>query len=225
MSSQQIPPFTPEALALLFARDNFLRFHKPGFPSHYWAPLLAACCGASRNEIFFLYPQDMMQDQELWILCLRSLGSKEAPTRKVPLHPWLRQLGFVEFMHECRSSKSDERLFHEYKAGRENGGMLFSRAVVQWIKTTVAALPAEHQHLFAEDFHFPSLRALFWQEVERAGLSEESVQLLRGGDGDLHRAAAELASIQMQSCFPSLPAYAEISKGSITEKATRVTPS
>lgn len=213
MSTQQIPPFTPETLAPLFARDNFLTFQKTDFPSHYWAPLLAACCGASRNEIFFLFPEDLVQEQEPWFLCLRALGSKEAPRRKIPLHPWLRQLGFVEFVQACRSARPGERLFHEYKAGRENAGLPFSRAFVQWIKTTVSALPTEQQQLFAEDFHFPSLRALFWQEVERTGLSPQTQQVLRGGTGDLGLAATEVASIPFQAYFPPIPSYTEISGG------------
>lgn len=215
MSTQQIPPFTPETLALLFARDNFLAFQKPGFPSHYWAPLLAACCGASRNEAFFLFPEDLVQQEDLWFLCLRSLGSRETPVRKVPLHPWLRQLGFVEFTQACRSAKPPQRLFHEYKAGRENAGLPFSRAFVQWIKTTVSALPSPQQQLFAEDFHFPSLRALFWQEVARAGLSPQTQQVLRGNVGDLSQAAAEVATIAFQDCFPPIPPFAEMNGGNI----------
>ncbi|MGD9947215.1 MAG: hypothetical protein AB7U29_01905 [Desulfobulbus sp.] len=207
MSTQQIPPFTREALALLFATDNFQAFQKPGFPSHYWAPLLAACCGASRNEVFFLFPEDLVQRQGLWLLCLRRIGTKEAPTREVPVHPWLHRLGFVEFVQECWAQKPNERLFTEYKAGRENGGMPFSRAFVQWIKTTVVAPPVEQQQLFAEDFHFPSLRALFRHEAEQAGVSSQTLQLLQDGTGDLTRAASEVASIPIESCFPALPPF------------------
>lgn len=215
MSSQQIAPFTHEALALLFARDNFLAFQRPGFPSHYWAPLLAACCGASRNEVFFLYPEDLVQTQGLWQLRLRSLGTQETPVRQVPVHPWLQQLGWVEFVDQCRNNKPGERLFHEYKAGFDNAGMLFSRAFVQWIKTTVASLPVEQQPLFAENFHFPSLRALFWQEAESAGLSPATLQLLHGGNGDLALAAAEMASIPMASAFPALPSFTAMSRTSL----------
>ncbi len=209
MSTQQIPPFTPEALALLFARDNFRAFQKPGFPSHYWAPLLAAACGANRNEVFFLAPQDLHDHEGLWLLTLRTRRTNDAPTRTIPLHPWLIQLGFVEFVDQQRS-KNNERLFCEYKAGQENAGMPFSRAFVQWIKTTVAALPVEQQQFFAADFHFPSLRALFWLEAEAAGLHVDTLQLLRGGPGDCIQAASEIAAIAVQARFPTLPTYTEL---------------
>jgi len=210
MSTQQIPPFTPEALTLLFRQENFLAFQKPGFPSHYWAPLLAACCGASRNEVFFLVPDDLIQKQGVWCLNLRRLGDANAPTRTIPLHPWLLQLGLIDLIRSQQETDPQERLFSEYRAGRENAGMVFSRAFVQWIKTTVAALAPEQQHLFAADFHFPSLRALFWQQVELAGLSSQSVELLRGQQGDLARVAEELATLPMQELFPPLPDFKDI---------------
>lgn len=210
MSTQQIPPFTRAALALLFAPDNLLAFQKTGFPSHYWAPLLAAGAGASRNEVFFLHPEDLIQHGDQWWLRLRSMGEANAPTREVPLHPWLQQLGLVEFVAECRQQAPQERLFAEYKAGREQAGMPFSRAFVQWIKTTVAGLAADQQQLFAEDFHFPSLRALFWLQAERAGLSESTAQFLRGGTGDRELATVEVSRIAIASCFPSLPPYSAL---------------
>jgi hypothetical protein len=208
MSTQHIPPFTREALALLFDRDNFQAFQKPGFPSHYWAPLLAACCGATRNEVFFLFPDDLVMRKDLLQLRFRRVGTEDAPVREVPLHPWLQQLGFVTFVEERQKTTPKERLFAEYKAGRENAALLFSRAFVQWIKTTQVQLPVEQQPLFAEDFHFPSLRALFWLEVERASVSESTLQMLHGGQGDPDQASTEMARIAIDACFPPLPPYA-----------------
>lgn len=210
MSTQQIPSFTRAALALLFAGDNFNAFQKAGFPSHYWAPLLAAAAGTSRNEVFFLRPEDCLTYQDQWWLRLRSSDEPGAPMREVPLHPWLQQLGFADFIEDRRQQAPQDRLFAEYKAGREQAGLPFSRAFVQWIKTTVAGLSADQQPLFAEDFHFPSLRALFWLEAERAGISEATAQILRGGTGDRELAVAELSRIAIASCFPPLPTYAAI---------------
>lgn len=210
MSTQQIPPFTRDALALLFAGDNFQAFQKPGFPSHYWAPLLAAAAGASRNEVFFLRPADCLLLQEQWWLRLCSTDEPGTPSREVPLHPWLQELGFVDFIEDRRQQAPQKRLFAEYKAGREQAGLPFSRAFVQWIKATLAGLSAEQQHLFAEDFHFPSLRALFWQQAERTGISASTAQLLRGGAGDRELAANEVSGIAIASCFPPLPPYAAI---------------
>ena len=210
MSTQQIPPFTRDALALLFAGDNFQAFQKTGFPSHYWAPLLAAAAGASRNEVFFLRPEDCLMYQDDWWLRLRSSDEPGAPMREVPLHPWLQELGFADFIKERRQQAPQGRLFAEYKAGREQAGLPFSRAFVQWIKTTVAGLATDQQKLFAEDFHFPSLRALFCQQAEHAGISASTAQILRGGTGDRELAATEVSGMAISACFPTLPPYAAI---------------
>ena len=210
MPTQQIPPFTRDALALLFAADNFHAFQKEGFPSHYWAPLLAAAAGASRNEVFFLRPEDCLTDEGHRWLRLRSSDEPGAPMREVPLHPWLQELGWVDFVEERRHQAPRDRLFAEYKAGREQAGLPFSRAFVQWIKTTVAGLAADQQQLFAEDFHFPSLRALFWQQAEGAGISASTAEILRGGTGNRQMAVTEVSGIAIASCFPPLPPYATI---------------
>lgn len=40
LSTQTTPPFTHEALEILFEKSNFKSFQKTGFMSHYWAPLI-----------------------------------------------------------------------------------------------------------------------------------------------------------------------------------------
>lgn len=219
---QTTPPFTPEALEILFARTPFKSFQKPGFPSHYWAPLLSACSGTRRDEIFFLTPDDVAQRHGIWVMQIRPNGSQSATSgaapRVVPVHPVLKKLGFLEFVEERRQTRPLERLFSEYKAGLEHAGMLFSRAFAGWVKTTASRLPADQQHLFGEDFHFPSLRALFQAEAIRSGMSEDTWRRLQGGglpaplDPDqersaLERADAEMQQVNIEGCFPALHPY------------------
>jgi integrase len=223
---QTPPPFTREALALLFARDTFRSFQKPRFMSHYWAPLLSVCTGARRNEIFFLTPEDVLQQDG--IRCLRIRGraatrnTAGSVSRDIPLHPLLLTLGFPEFVQDRQHTHAGERLFAEYRAIQEQAGVPFSRAFVQWIKTTVDRLPAEKKHLFADDFHFPSLRALFLLEASRCGMDEAVLRRMLGtaapnpqpGDDErrqnLHQAAAELARMEIASFFPPLLTYDEL---------------
>jgi len=223
--SPAAPPFTREALAILFERSNFRAFQKPGALSHYWAPLISACSGARRNELFFLTPDDIRPKDGTVVIRIKAAGpgrgGQGTPPRDIPVHPTLQRLGLFEFVEERRRTHPGERLFSEYKAIQEQAGMLFSRAFVQWIKATAARLPAEHQRLFADDYHFPSLRALFVIQALSSAMDEAILRTILGtGDGaptlsgeerDWHAlAGAEMARVDIESCFPPLCPYPEL---------------
>jgi len=230
LTTQTTPPFTAEALDILFEKANFKSFQKTGFMSHYWAPLISACSGTRRNEIFYLTPDDVLQHYGIWVVQIRANGLQVATatatattaTRAVPIHPTLKRLGFLEFVQERRRTRPTERLFSEYKAGQEHAGMLFSRSFTSWVKTTVSRLPDDKKHLFDDDFHFPSLRALFSAEAIRSGMSEDIWRRLHGSsdglgalDQDQERRALERAEDEMQrvdieACFPALYTYEEL---------------
>ena len=90
-SALPAPPFTREALAVLFDRPSFRAFQKTGHPSHYWVPLIAACSGLRRNEIFFLRTRDVQLREGIWCLHIAAVAvSRGAPgpgTRDIPIHP------------------------------------------------------------------------------------------------------------------------------------------
>jgi integrase len=226
--AQAAPPFTRQALAIVFGKANFKAFQKGGYPSHYWAPLLSACSGMRRNEIFFLRPADILSLDGIWIIRTPAGGSKngrpEVMTRNIPIHATLQRLGFLAFVQERSRTHPKERLFSEYKAGQEQAGVLFSRSFVQWIKTTVSQLPADKKNLFADDYHFPSLRALFSVEAVRSGMIEGVFQELYGiGNGlrlplgpDLSLIDAELQRMNIESYFPPIFTYEELMPESVT---------
>jgi integrase len=159
LSTQAAPPFTRQTLAIVFEKANFKAFQKGGYPSHYWAPLLSACSGMRRNEIFFLGPADIHYVDGIAIIRTPAGGSKngrpEVMSRDIPIHATLQRLGFLDFVRERRRTHPEERLFSEYKAGQEQAGVLFSRSFVQWVKTTVSQLPADKKNLFVDDFPLP----------------------------------------------------------------------
>jgi len=227
LTTQATPPFSREALEILFEKSNFQSFQKAGYLSHYWAPLISACSGTRRNEIFYLTPDDILRKQGIWVIQIKASGAKHAKsgaaTRDIPIHPTLKRLGLLEFAEERRRTHPDERLFSEYKAIQEHAGMLFSRSFVNWIKTTVSRLPDEKKTLFGEDFHFPSLRALFSVEAVRSGMSERTFLQVHGissgfqpaldadqEQGDLENADTEIRRVDIESYFPALYTYDEL---------------
>lgn len=227
LTTPTVPPFTREALKRVFARANFKAFQRPGFLSHYWAPLVSACSGSRRNEIFFLRPEDVGEKYGIGILHIKAHAANRTgsglPSRDIPLHPTLKRLGFLDFVEERSRTQPQERLFSEYKAIGEQAGVLFSRAFVGWIKTTASRLPAEEQSLLAEDFHFPSLRALFLAEAIRAGMSAAAGEHILGTgtpvrpapteaqeQAALEHADAEIRRLDIESYFPPLCPYQEL---------------
>ncbi len=221
---QATPPFTREALEIVFEKANFKSFQKIGSMSHYWAPLISACSGTRRNEIFYLTPDDILQKYGIWIFHIKANGSKNVTsasmTRNIPIHPSLKKLGFLEFVQARRRTHPNERLFSEYKAIQEHAGMVFSRVFANWIKTTMSQLPEEKKSLFKDDFHFPSLRALFSVEAIRSGKSEYAFRKVQGistgfqpalnedqQQCDLENADAEMQSMDIESYFPALYTY------------------
>ena len=227
VTTQVIPPFTRAALEILFEKSNFASFQKAGFRSHYWAPLLSAFSGTSRNEIFYLTPEDVFLKYGIWIIQTNASGAKNAQSgsrvRDIPMHPTLKRLGFLEFVQGRRQTHPNERLFSEYKASQEHAGMVFSRSFVHWIKTTVNQLPDDKKSLFGEDFHFPSLRALFLAEAIRSGMSERTLRKVHGirdeirrafdeeqERRDLESAEVEMRRMDIESYFPALYTYEDL---------------
>jgi integrase len=225
--SQIVPAFTPETLEILFEKSNFKAFQKPGYRSHYWAPLLSACSGLRRNEIFFLTADDVLEKEGIAIMRIPPGSSEKAPaaraTRDIPIHATLKRLGFLGFVEQRKQSYPNERLFSEYKAIHEHAGMLFSRAFVNWIKTTRAGLPEDGKRLFADDFHFPALRAFFFVEAKRCGMSDNTLQHLQGISSGGHQAVdaeqeqrnlgsvdTEMQRVDIESRFPALAPYEEL---------------
>jgi integrase len=225
--TQATPPFTRAALEILFEKSNFASFQKAGFRSHYWAPLLSAFSGTSRNEIFYLTPEDVFLKYGLWIIQTNAIGAKKGQAgsriRDIPLHPALKRLGFLEFVQDRRQTHPNERLFSEYKASQEHAGMVFSRSFVHWIKTTVNQLPDDRKNLFEEDFHFSSLRALFSVEAIRSGMSERTFGKVHGishgfrrafdeeqDRHDLENAEVEIRRMDIESSFPALCTYEDL---------------
>ena len=232
---QGAEPLSREALAVLFEPANFRAFQKPGCMSHYWAPLIGVFAGARRNEIFFLTPHDVGMQAGVLVFRFNAPGERGAGPqpagRIVPVHPVLVQLGLLDFIDQRRRTHPDERLFSEYKAGREQAGVPFSRAFVQWVKATAARLPDDRKHLLPDDVHFPSLRALFLAEAAKAGMSEQALRTMGaiGGDGpvggppqgdDLALAETLMRQVDVVSRFPTLYRYDELMRSSADSPST-----
>ncbi|MCA1337480.1 site-specific integrase [Pseudooceanicola marinus] len=105
-------------------------------PSHKWGILLGLYTGARLNEICQLQVSDVQREGEIPYLLITDEGDDskrlktDAANRKVPLHPDLIRLGFLDFVAERQSGK---RLFSDFSYSK-NGG--YGRNLGRWSNET-----------------------------------------------------------------------------------------
>jgi len=187
-------PFTAEELHYLFDEKNFADFMSEGYPSRYFAPLIAAFTGARRSEIFFLDVDSVYQKYGIWVIDINDLGEddqlnpntmksvkNEGSIRIVPIHQKLIDLGFLEFVEERRKDKIDKRLFTEYNVVNGQAGHGFTMAFGKWIRKTANKLPQEIQdRVFPKYRGMHSFRHLFISETREKEISEAGSRILVG---------------------------------------------
>lgn len=86
----------------------------------YWLPLLALYHGNRLEEFAQLCRSDVRQENNIWFLDVNEEGEKqvknEQSKRRVPLHPELHRLGFLDYVDEIAPSV-ENRIFPQLRAG------------------------------------------------------------------------------------------------------------
>ena len=128
-------PFTPQELRTIF---NSNQYNLEAFeaPSKFWIPIIALFTGARRQEVSQLRPCDIFQDSDFYGMSIVQssgpLKKDRLSEHKVPLHPKLIELGFIDFVEQARSA-GQERLFPEiYSVKKIKSGEVVGR----WFNTT-----------------------------------------------------------------------------------------
>lgn len=118
--------FTPEEVAEIFSAPVFqiqdATPTKAGTfrtfqPFHYWLPLLGLFTGARIGELCQLHLADIQQSDGVWLIDINQNSPDKSlkntwSARRVPLHPKLLELGFVEWQRRLRA-EGYQRLFPE----------------------------------------------------------------------------------------------------------------
>lgn len=144
--------------------------------SHKWGMLLGMFTGARLNEICQLQNADVQQDDDTWFLNITDEGDEnkrvksKAGKRRVPLHPTLIRLGFLNFVD---SRKNSPRLFPDYSYST-NGG--YGRNLGRWCNESfLPSLGIKQPSLV-----FHSLRHTVVTRLSQADVSEPIVQCIVG---------------------------------------------
>ena len=127
-------PFTRNEISKIFSTPIYstTNFHTS---YKFWAPLIALHTGAPRAEIASLYIEDIYKnDNDIWVFDFNEYTTdKKVKTvnsiRKTPIHPFLIDLGFLDFVDSCKQQKK-KRLFEDLRNWTEKEG--YGRPIGDW---------------------------------------------------------------------------------------------
>ena len=120
-------PFTADELRKILHPETYFqyttKFEHPFMPNrstlqmpYYWIFLLGIFSGMRTNEMCQLRLIDIKKVSNIWFMFVEDSEETrvktESAVRKVPVHPQLIQLGFVDHVSKLKRSKK-ERLFWE----------------------------------------------------------------------------------------------------------------
>jgi len=181
---EQRDPFETDELIQIFnspvftgVADEATGFEPKGTfnptPARFWLPLLSLFHGFRLNEIAQLYGDDVKTDGAIPYIAVQGLRRDQRvknawSRRNVPIHPVLRNLGFIEFAESCAP---DDMLF----GLPEDGRGYYSGAYQKWFSRYLTKVGAKRD---TTSFH--SFRHTFRNATRRARLQTGVVCRLGG---------------------------------------------
>lgn len=164
-------PYSPAELRTIFGSPVFTegkRYEGGGGEASKWLPLLGLLTGGRLEELGRLEVADIGTEQGVHYLFIRpGEGTRRVKNlrsrRKVPLHPELIRLGFLEYVQARRDAK-DRQLFPALKSERDQRTAAFS----QWWKRYTDGLGITDKKKVFHSFRHGVKRALRDAQVDEA---------------------------------------------------------
>jgi integrase len=184
-------PFTADELRIIFKPETYLKwtihfshpYRKDRVSNHlpyYWCFLIGIFSGMRTNEICQLRLIDIKKQQNIWFIFVADTEETKVKTdnaiRKIPVHPQLINLGFIDYVTAQRKSKK-VRLFWELTEDRDGFASHVSRhynqrflpAVGVWEKYTKVLYCTRHtfiNKLYSEKVDENVIKTLVGHEKE-----------------------------------------------------------
>ncbi|MCP5082551.1 MAG: tyrosine-type recombinase/integrase [Alphaproteobacteria bacterium] len=142
----------------------------------YWVPLIALFSGMRLGEIIQLRTDDIKTSADVFYFDIAPGGDKSVKTdsskRKIPLHPMLKHVGFLDFVSDRKRQKS-ERLFPDYR--RTSAKLSWSDAFSKHFRKFLEALKIKQS---ANCFH--SFRHSFEDACRNSSVPADLMDALQG---------------------------------------------
>lgn len=174
-------PFAVEELNAIFSSPIYSEGHRPrggGGEAAYWLPLIGLYTGARLNEIGQLHTADVKTENNVTFFHFTDEGEGQKlkkghkSRKRVPVHPELMRLGFLDYLEKMRRQKRG-RLFPDLKPnshGHITG--LFSKWFNRYLDGAIGIADR------SKDFH--SFRHSFKLHARACGIPEDQHDALTG---------------------------------------------
>ena len=145
----------------------------------YWLPLLGLYHGNRLEEFAQLCRGDVRQEEGIWFLDVNDEGDKriknQQSKRRVPLHPELSRLGFLDYVNKI-ATKPEDRIFPQLRPGGPDSklGYFFTKWWTQYRKDI---------KIYERGLDYHSFRAGVTTKLAAAGVSLEVRNELLGHEG------------------------------------------
>lgn len=206
-------PFSEEALVRIFSGPVYSSGARPvggAGEAAYWLPILALYTGARLEELGQLAPEDVYQEEDVWVLRITDEGQGQrlktaGSARRFPLHPDLVELGFTEYAQsQMRAGYS--RIFHLLKASADG------KETANWSKWFNGRYLRMTCGVADPRYVFHSFRHGFKHYARQALIPEDAHDALTG------HASANVARDYGGSDFPLPPLIEAVRKFAIPQK-------
>jgi len=171
----------------------------------YWVPLMGFFTGARQSELCQLYVSDIRKDttKQFWLVDINDKGpdkslKNESSRRKVPIHPTLEKLGFLEFVELARKNEQI-RLFPAENRNKRGEFNAFSKRFNLYLGKVGISKDATLR------LNFHSFRHTLQTDLIDQGFEEYIVNQLVG-----HSPAKSSHSIKTYSKGAGLPARRDV---------------
>ena len=126
-------PFTINELNAIFNPNSYpcRNYYKDAH--NFWIPIIALYSGMRINEICQIHTEDVKRHGSIYYFDINETGNKHLKTKQsnrfVPIHPILKELGFIDYVKE---NKNNERLFPLLNKSVHND--TYARRIGDWFR-------------------------------------------------------------------------------------------